>query len=303
MKKFLLKVLLFFACVVVMDLAFGHFFSFLRTHANGGSTANCEYIANRATDDIIILGSSRATHHYVPQIIEDSLGMSCYNCGEEGNGIVLAYGRFKMLTSRYKPKLVIYEITPEFDYYNTEPNTKYLGYLRPYYSNDGIKGIFDDFDDDLSFLKMKSKMYQNTAKILPNMVDNVIYRDNMKGYSPLYGKINVDNTTGTSKKNGKKLEIDSLKMQYVERIIVDAQSMSVPIVFVISPKFGEVSNLANYEPVLALCRKYGVHYYNFTNRVPFTLNADYFQDNGHMNNQGAVAYTQLLVKEVLNNKH
>lgn len=55
----------------------------------------CEYIANKATDDIIILGSSSATHHYVLQIIEDSLGLSCYNCGEEGNGVVLAYGRLK----------------------------------------------------------------------------------------------------------------------------------------------------------------------------------------------------------------
>ena len=150
MKKFLLKVLLFFACVVVMDLAFGQFFSFWRTHAKGGSTANCEYIANRATEDIIILGSSRATHHYVPQIIEDSLGMSCYNCGEEGNGVVLAYGRLKMLTDRYKPRLVIYEITPGYDYGTKEPNNKYLGYLRAYYNKDGISELFNDFDGDLS---------------------------------------------------------------------------------------------------------------------------------------------------------
>ena len=63
MKKFFLKVLLFFACVVAMDFVFGFGFSWLRSHAKGGSTANCEYIANKSKDDIIILGSSRATHH------------------------------------------------------------------------------------------------------------------------------------------------------------------------------------------------------------------------------------------------
>ncbi len=130
MKRFLLKVLLFFACVVVMDNVLGYGFSWLRVNAKGGSTANCEYIANRANEDIIILGSSRAAHHYVPKIIEDSLGMSCYNCGEEGNGVILAYGRLKMLTNRYKPKLIMYEITPGYDYGTIEPNTKFLGYLR-----------------------------------------------------------------------------------------------------------------------------------------------------------------------------
>lgn len=298
MKKFLLKVLIFFACVVVMDFLFGFGFSWLRSHATGGSTANCDYIANRAKDDIIILGSSRATHHYIPQIIEDSLGMSCYNCGEEGNGIVLAYGRYKMLTNRYKPKLVIYEITPEYDYGTKDSNKKYLGYLRPYYAMEGIKMLFDDFDDELSPLKMMSKMYQNTAKLLPNIVDNMIYRENMKGYSPLYGKINVKtikNSVGT-----KKQEIDSLKLKYVEKIIIDAKSKNIPIVFVISPKYGEISNLSRYEPAISLCNNYGIQCYNFINQRSIADNAEFFQDNEHMNNQGAIAYTQMLVKEVLN---
>lgn len=149
MKRFIAKVLFFFSLVVLMDITFGFVFSALRAYAKGGSTENCEYIDNRSTDDIIILGSSRATHHYVPQIIEDSLGVSCYNCGEEGNGIVLAYGRYKMLTGRYKSRLIIYEVTPGYDYGTNEPNTKYLGYLRPYYKKIGIKEIFDDFDDEL----------------------------------------------------------------------------------------------------------------------------------------------------------
>lgn len=299
MKKFLLKVLLFIACVVVMDFTFGLFFSFLRTHAKGGSTANCEYIANRATDDIIILGSSRATHHYVPQIIEDSLGMSCYNCGEEGNGVVLAYGRFRMLTSRYKPKLIIYEMTPGYDYGTTEPNNKYLGYLRPYYSKEGINGLFADFDDELSPLKMMSKMYQNTAKLLPNVVDNIIFRDNMRGYSPLNGQLNPNEVKKAEMEIDH--EVDSVKLKYVEQIIVDAKNMNIPIVFMISPSYGLESDISNYEPEIALCEKYNVPYYSFVNYYPIVRNADCFQDVGHMNNRGAMEYTKMLVKEMLNN--
>ena len=297
MKKFILKVLMFFVLVAVMDFAWGGIFSWLREYAKGGSTENCEYIANRCEDDIIILGSSRATHHYIPQIIEDSLGLSCYNCGEEGNGIVLAFGRFKMLTNRYKPKLVIYELTPGYDYGIKEPNTKYLGYLRPYYDKNGIKRLFDDFDDEFSFLKMKSKMYQNTGKLLPDLVDNFVYRDNKKGYTPLSGKININSI---DEPVIERMEIDSLKLSYIEKLILEAKNKNIQIVFMISPRYGINSDVSNYEPAIALSNKYGIPFYNFIDYRTIADNAEYFQDIGHMNDEGAVAYTQMLVKEVLN---
>ena len=301
MKKFLLKVLLFFACVVVMDLAFGQFFSILRTHAKGGSTANCEYIANRATDDIIILGSSRASHHYVPQIIEDSLGMSCYNCGEEGNGVVLAYGRLKMLTTRYNPQLIIYEITPGYDYGTSEPNNKYLGYLRAYYNKDGISELFDNFDNDLSWLKMRSKMYQNTSRVLPDILDNVIYRDNHKGYEPLLGQIK-ETSIQTTIADGKEKAIDSLKLSYVEKVIELCQKEQIQILFVISPRYGiKENNMSGYEPALSLCQKHGVPVYNFICCPSISEHPEFFQDEGHMNSKGAEVYTHFFVKNVLCN--
>lgn len=300
MKKFVLKILLFFGCVAVMDVLFGFGFSWLRSHAKGGSTANCEYIANRANDDIIILGSSRATHHYIPQIIEDSLGMSCYNCGEEGNGVVLAYGRLRMMTNRYKPKLIIYEITPGSDFETKEPNTKYLGYLRAYYNKNGIEEIFDDFDDEFSRLKMQSKMYQNTGRLLPDIIDNIIYRDNQKGYAPLYGKMNQKNSLAENVVDTIR-EVDSIKLSYVDKVIEVALSNDIPIIFAISPRYSLDSRISKYEPAFSLCKERGVPVYNFINYPSIADNAEYFQDGGHMNHKGAEAYTNMLVTKVLNN--
>ena len=299
MKKFVLKALFFGVCVVVMDALFGFGFSWLRGHAKGGSTANCEYIANRANDDIIIFGSSRASHHYIPQIIEDSLGVSCYNCGEEGNGVVLAYGRLKMMTNRYKPKLIVFEITPGYDYGIKEPNTKYLGYLRAYYNKSGIEEIFDVFDGEFSRLKMRSKMYQNTGRLLPDIIDNIIYRDNQKGYTPLYGKMNQKSTLDNNVVD-KTMEIDSIKLSYVEKVIELALSNDIPIIFTISPRYGLNSRTSNYEPAFSLCKKRGVPVYNFINYPSIADNAVYFQDGDHMNHKGAEAYTNMLVTKVLN---
>lgn len=295
MKKFVLKVLLFFTCVVVMDYAFGQFFSYLRAHAKGGSTANCEYIANRANEDIIILGSSRATHHYVPQIIEDSLGLSCYNCGEEGNGVILAYGRLKMLTNRYKPKLILYEITSGYDYELFEANTKYLGYLRQYYDKEGIKELFDDFDDELSSLKMKSKMYQNTSRLLPNLLDNAIMRDNHQGYDPLYGHLDSLSVAIHKVKN---MNIDSLKLGYVEKILKLAQSKEIPVIFMISPRYHYGDDMSEYEPAIQLCEKYGVRVINNVNESSIAPYASLFQDVTHLNDSGARLYSQLFVRQL-----
>ena len=292
MKKFVLKVLLFFACVVVMDFAFGQFFSYLRTHAKGGSTANCEYIANRCQDDIIILGSSRTTHHYVPQIIEDSLGVTCYNCGEEGNGVVLAYGRLKMLTNRYKPKLVIYDITPEFDYGIKDQNKKYLGYLRPYYEKEGVDDIFRDFDDDYYWLKMKSKMYQNTSRLLPNLIDNILYRDNNKGFAPLSGKFIVPIINRDERSL---FDIDSLKLSYMQKVIEICQNNDIPLILIMSPWFNYGNSLVAYEPAFRLCESYSIPVINCINEPTICHNPDLFQDISHLNSRGASVFTKSII--------
>lgn len=37
------------------------------------------YVERESVADIIIMGSSRASHHYIPQILMDSLHMTCVN--------------------------------------------------------------------------------------------------------------------------------------------------------------------------------------------------------------------------------
>ena len=142
MKKYLLRITLFFIIVAFVDIAFGKVCDYLRDHTNGGFSGNIHYICEECRDDIIMMGSSRMRHHYVPQVFEDSLGMSCYNAGIDGNGIILSYGFLQMILQRYSPKLIIYDVTG-FDMY-VDDNAKYLEMLRPYYDKSGISDIFCD---------------------------------------------------------------------------------------------------------------------------------------------------------------
>ncbi len=137
MKRFFIRISIFILLVIVCDVAVGFVGGKLMDNAKGGDTRRKYSIANNTNEDVLIFGSSRAIYHYDSEILEDTIGMSVYNCGFQGNGIICAYGFFKMITKRYYPKCLVYEITPSFDYIVGD-NHKYLGNLRYFYSKGGV---------------------------------------------------------------------------------------------------------------------------------------------------------------------
>ena len=62
-KKYLIRILLFFVIIVLIDICFGKAFDYMVSHANGGDTKATYDLLMKDQYDIIILGSSRATHH------------------------------------------------------------------------------------------------------------------------------------------------------------------------------------------------------------------------------------------------
>ena len=83
----------------------------------GNSGAQINHII-RTKYDAYIFGASRASHHYDPSIIEDKLGLSCFNAGDDGKNATYQLGILQMLLKKHTPKLIVYEIgdlTPSLD--------------------------------------------------------------------------------------------------------------------------------------------------------------------------------------------
>lgn len=298
MKSFLLKICLFFAIVVVMDLAFGKVFDLLRSKAQGGRTYKNEYVFNHCKDDILVLGSSRASHHYVPSVIEDSLGLTCYNAGEEGCGIIPAYVRYRLVADRKKPKLVIYEITPGYDYLTDHGGySSYLGAIRQYADRKEVRDMYLDFSDEFEPVRLLSRMYRNNSCVIKNIKDIVRPTPNNKGYDPLLGVINPQGK-GKANSQNNLISMDSLKLSYIERLIKETRSDGVALAFFISPFFNEQDDLVDYEPITALSGKYGIPIINNADNKQFVGVAEFFQDYTHLNNDGAVAYTQYIIPQI-----
>ena len=190
MKRFLLKLGLFFSLILIADIALGGALGYLANHVKGGFTQRDAYICNRLETDFLLMGSSRCVRHYNPQIITDSLGLSCYNTGQMGNGIILYYGRLRMMDERRKPKVVVYDINPEFDLLVGDDNHRYLTWLKQHYDREGIDEIFESVDKTEKY-KMCSQMYRYNSRIIELLTDflHPISNARSNGFSPLKGEI------------------------------------------------------------------------------------------------------------------
>lgn len=301
MVKFIKKVLLFFALIAIVDIACGFGFNYLRSHAKGGDTQKNYYISEQCSDDVLILGSSRAARHYDPKVLEESLGMTCYNCGEPGCGIITAYARLGMIETRKKTKLVIYEVSPGFDYFKTDDYSKYLGRVKQYADKPNVKRLFVELGDEFESLRLISNMYKNNSSIVHNILDNLVNSGWYHGFKPLYGVLSTDVVAPKYNSNDKN-ELDSLKYSYLERMVVDLLKDSCAICFMVSPRFitEEVALLyeAEYEPVLNLCHKYNIPFLNYTYMKRISNKSEYFQDYVHLNKKGAYIYTKAICSEL-----
>ena len=296
MKKFLIKICVFFAIIFLIDVFVGRVLSYMVANAKDGDFRESNYICNESRDDILIFGSSRSARHYNPQIISDSLGMTCYNCGQDGMGVILNYGRYELHCQKHRPKLVIYDILPAFDLLEND-NHKYLKWLMPYYDKSGILDIFEavDFTEKV---KMLSMMYRYNS-IFFNIIANYIPTNSVMniGFRPL--DVSVDTIIVNEQRKESVVSYDSVKISFLNKMI--ELSKETDFVFVVSPIFYNFDT-TSLELVKKMCHEKRLEYIDFSNHPKYNYNNDFFMDCVHLNAKGADEFSRDLVMELKKRK-
>ena len=85
---FFLRLAIFVFTFFVLDALAGWLLRHYYFTQHSGSMYRTTYSMESATHDILIFGTSRATHHYKPEVFERTLGMTCYNAGKDGTQIL-----------------------------------------------------------------------------------------------------------------------------------------------------------------------------------------------------------------------
>ncbi len=295
MKKFLLKIALFFAIVITCDFLLGKMFDSMVNSIKVGGQGRDNYICNQSMDDILVFGSSRAVHHYNSQLLEDSLGMSCYNCGEDGEGILLNYGRYMMVRQRHQPKIIIYDVSANFDLLLGD-NHDYLGWLKARYDKDYIREIINDIDP-LEKYKMICSSYRYNSKIIQNLfvyLTGISSDTGIKGYRPL--KMKFDPMKIKERKPSESYEYDSVKVKYMNLLIKESKGSQ--LYFVKSPIWyaTDTTHVSATQWIEDVCRRENIPFLDFTCDPKYVNNNDFFKDGTHLNSKGADEFTRDLIK-------
>ena len=301
-KTFIIKFLVFIALFFIADTIAGYVFRYLDNHA-GDKFARENYMRYNMTDDVIIMGSSKAAHHYVPDIISDRLGMSVYNCGQRGNGIIYEYGRLATIYSRYVPKIIILDVYKGFDL-EVNDNSRYLDFLKMDYGHNAtVDSIFLQVDK-WSKYKMILNSYRFNS-LLCDLLINTVSKNRQRfkedGYYPLNGsKVNKDVVEATNAHISTLKKTDSLKVFYLNKIADEKRKKDCFLVFVISPTLTKIE-AHDYDIVREICKEQQIPILEYCNDTRFLGKTELFYDYNHLNDSGAVAFSKILVSDIINN--
>lgn len=288
-------IVLFFAVVAVVDVSFGLVCRYLNSHAKGGDTKNHYDIAMNVDADLLLFGSSRCIHHYVPSILEDSLGMTVYNCGLDGNGILYQYSRLRMILSRYTPKVIVYDVAPSFDIADGD-NSKYLAWQKRFYNIPGVSEVFVDINP-MEKYKMCSQLYRYNSDFIQMLSDNIHPLQDVDGagYKPLYGI--MDYEPKLSEQELVAVEWDPLKQKYFDKFYQLCKQNDIVLVVAYSPLYKATTSI-EYSAITDFCRANNIPLIDSYCNPDFSNCRDYFEDTSHLNDTGARKYSKAFASQL-----
>ena len=292
MKKFItlvVKILLtLLVLLVVLDWAYTTVY--LRS-SNRGKVEKV-FNSNVGNYDVVILGSSRANNHFVPELFEKK-GLKTFNYGMSGANLFEASLMLKLMAERnYKIKTVILEA--DLGLCNEKESDAIAAKFLPYiHQSETIKKhfsklenfnalyyipfyLFIDFDALIGFREM-----YNTATGKPtNILDNL-------GYHPLGHK------PGNMKNDIRALK--PIRNKYYEEIKQICKANHYNLITLMTPMCANVKGLDYFEKA----NKIYPEIHNLENVVQ---DDQYFSSCGHMNDTGARIFTAVVIERFFEKK-
>lgn len=293
-KKIVLSCLVIMGGFIISDIVVGKIGHVLydRLPDFGGQIVKNNYITNRLKDvDVVVVGSSRAEHHYVPSIIKgkiDSVSQSScsvYNAGIDGCFLNYHCCWIENIINRYNPKLLILDIQDSFIYSKSGS----LNFLYPFYENNEVVGKYLEKNldkKDLMKLNFNSYCFNGMFfRLLSGVLEDNIPDD---GYAPLTGVMKPELISNEVNDDDKDYNMQLLSN--LDDIINLCRDKEVQLVFVSSPAYKSGYNMV----VDSLAKRYDVPYLDMMNSEYFNEHPELFQDRTHLNDNGARSFSQIL---------
>lgn len=296
-KKIILNIAIVFIVVVILDFAIGSTLRYFFLKESSGLHYRTTYSMDTTEAEILIFGASRATHNYIPEIFEDSLKMSYYNTGRDGNGVFFQTALLKSVLKRYTPKIIIFDYAGGLE--KGQKDYDRISSLLPYYEDhEEIRNIIE-LKSPYERLKLVSKIYPFNSEILTiamgNLEINKKTNSDNKGYVALYKEwqASIDSIDNSSD-----YEIDSNKLEAFRVFINTAKKSGAKVYVTFSPIFVKYNRSQEIEICKEICSAENVPFWDYSKDKLFLNNNSLFQDIGHLNHNGALIFSNLVCHSI-----
>jgi len=292
MTKFITLVVKILLTMLVLLVVLDWGYTSVYLHSSNRGKVEKVFNSKAEKYDVVILGSSRANNHFVPELFEKK-GLKTFNYGMSGAHLFEASLMLKLMAERqYKIKTVILEA--DLGLCNEKESEAIAAKFLPYiHQSETIKKHFSklenfnalyyipfyryiDFDALIGFQEM-----YNTATGKPtNILDNL-------GYHPLGHK------PGNMKNDIR--ELKPIRNKYYEEIKQICKANHYNLIAVMTPMCSNVKGLDYFEKA----NKIYPEIHNLENVVQ---GDQYFSSCGHMNDTGARMFTAVVIERFFEKK-
>jgi hypothetical protein len=302
-RLFFRSLLLVLLVVFLGDLTLGALLQHFYFKQRSGDNYRMIQSVEHTTADVLIFGSSRSTRHYRPDVLGDSLHLTYYNTGKDGQDILYATAVGKCILSRYSPKLMILDIRRgEFK----KGTYDRLSKLLPFYSDYPEVRPYIELRGPYEKLKLLSSVYPFNSEFFAILVTNTSFneekRKDDRGYLPLYKKWGKPLQVEKSilPKND---QLDPVRVEAFRTFAEECHSRRIPLVVVSSPYYSLPLNPDSSLIVAAeICRQNQCLFLDFSNKDEYRQHPEWFQDIQHLNHTGAFIFSNEVLSAVRKDK-
>ena len=305
-KKFTLRLVVFLLVIYSLDLMIGSVLEFLFFKQKTGP--NYQIIESITTNraDLVVLGNSRAQHHYNPRIISKKTGFSSVNAGLNGGyGVYLPTFQVDEISNNYKPKAIIVEIDPNalgFWKGNYDRLTVLLPFIDRY--PNAIDYIL--LRDNYQKVKLYSKSYRYNSLIYNELMYSLFANkfNHVKSFIPISKKLSSkDSIASVNKIRNMSSPTTDINMELIlKKLINIAKYKNIKLIFVNSPIYNNTLN-DNYsiagKKAIQIMNDNKISFWDYSNDTSFFNKYYLFSDRLHLNNKGAELYSNIIADRLV----
>jgi hypothetical protein len=280
----------FTALVIALDLAIGTGLAALLPHVRTGQQIGAINNAIDAEADVVILGSSHAMRSYDDAALSRMLGVRVHNAGVDGRGILFARGLLALICQRHPPKLVVLDMA----FSDRDPSSVYA--LAPWYGRAPTVDALLVGDDWRQRVKLLSRSFRMNGVALA-IVANVFADPEEWGFAPLEGKL-AETTSFDGTTQRPLARPGAFVEENLVELVREARRAGAQVAFSESPTYGDPRPADVRALYRRVAEREGVPMLEVANDELPGFGPALFRDRGHLNRDGAIAFTSVFGKRL-----